>query len=510
MTASIVLTGLAANDPVPGVYQEINFAAGPSTGYGGVRAILCLANGTTAGTATRDTVVYGPDTTVPLQTEQDMINLFGTGSEGHRMYRRIAATGNNVTPVYWICVTSSTGAAATGTITVASTATANATLRVFVGDTFIDTAITSGDTPTVIAGNVVSSVNSQTVWPVTASNTAGVVTLTAKVPGLRGNQIRYMAQVIFSSTSPTTTVTATTDTALSGGTTADSNATALATINAAKYYRIVSAAEDATQLGNLASQVLTQALPTTGIRQRVFGGSIDTLSNAQTIATGINSARCEMTWLQTATWTPAELAANAAAVYALFEDSGNKPRNNYSGFPILSSDQAAWKVPAPRLTANAPSRASLKSALLNGLTPLQVNSNGTTAICKRITTRSLTGGVSDYRIRDAHKVTICDFFADDLGTKIALQFGGKDLADDPPQGTPPPGPQVITPRIVKGAVLRLIQDYGDNGLLQNVATIQAQTIVQRELNPRTRVSASIPLQTVDIADQFALSENQVA
>ena len=508
MAASIVLTGLANNDPTPGVYLQVDFAQGPAGGFGGQRAILVLANKSAAGTATPNTTIYGPDTQIPLQTEADMINFGGAGSEAHRMFRRIVAI-NGSTPVYWVFVAASTGAAAAGTITITGTATANATQRTWVHDESIDTAITSGDTPTVIATNIAASINTKTTWGVTASSNAGVVTLTAKVPGLRGNWIRYQA-AIFSTLTVTTTTSATADAYLTGGTTADSNTMALGTILPWRYYYIVSAAEDATQLGALAGQVLTQALPTVGIRQKIFGGSIDTLANVQTICTGINSPRAEVTWLQESTWTPAELAANAAALYALLENSGSRPRNNYSMFPAQAPDQALWKVPAPRDNTVAPTRNNLKSAILNGVTPINVLPGGATQLTKRVTTRSLQGTVQDSRVRDACKVTIPDFFADDLGTKVALEFGGKDLADDPPKGAQIPGPQVVTPRLLAGAIKKLVSEYGQNTLLVNTDQIKAAMLVQRETGNRNRMSASIPLQVVDIADQFALEVAQVS
>ena len=256
--------------------------------------------------------------------------------------------------------------------------------------------------------------------------------------------------------------------------------------------------------------MLSQALPTIGLRQRVFAGSVDTLANVQTIATGINSPRTEITWLQESTWTPAELAANAAALYALLENSGSRPRNNYSQFPAQAPDQALWKVPAPRDATVMPTRNNLKSAILNGVTPLNVLPNGTTQLTKRVTSRSLNGMVQDSRVRDACKVTIPDFFADDLGTKVALEFGGKDLADDPPKGVAPPGPQVVTPRLLSGAIKKLVSEYGQNTLLVNVAQIKAAMLVERETGNRNRMSASIPLQVIDVADQFALEVSQVS
>src|SRR5262249_51848545 len=155
-----------------------------------------------------------------------------------------------------------------------------------------------------------------------------------------------------------------------------------------------------------------------------------------------------------------------------------------------------WLVPSPRLASAWPSRTSVKAALNNGLSPIAVLASGHTYLVNRITTRSLQGAQNDYRIRSAHKVTICDFFGDDLLAKTVLQFSGKRIANDPIQGQRPPGGSVVTPTIYKGAVFRLIDDYDANDLLQNVVAIKAATIVQRETIPSTRMSARIPLQPI--------------
>lgn len=508
---SVPLTGLSAQDPVPGNYAEINFAQGASAGSGNVRPILLIANKSTAGSATPDTVVYGPTSSPQLVSNQDCINLFGQGSEVHRMWRRITAI-NTITPIYVICPTASAGAAATGLITITGTATASGSVRTWVGDDFVDSPINNGDTPQVIATAVAAAVNSRPDWAVTAAaaiqgaGPAWTATLTAKVPGPRGNWIRF--QGVINGTGVTTTSSAAAIAFLSGGATADSNTTALTTIVNSRYYYIVSAAEDATQLGAVLSQVNTQALPITGQRERVFAGSVDTQANVNTIANGLNGARAELEWLQNADLTPAEIAAHNAAVFAL-EEARAVPRLNFSGYGNDATTSANWKIKAPR-SGTIPTRSQIFTALQNGVTPIGVNLNGTTYLVKRITTRSLNGSNPDYRIRDAHKVTICDFFTDDMLAKFAAQFTGKLIADDPASGARVPGPNVVTPRVCKAAIIKLIDDYESNDLLQNANTIRANTYANRETAPTTRMSARVPLQPIDILDQLAVAVDQVA
>jgi phage tail sheath gpL-like len=296
---------------------------------------------------------------------------------------------------------------------------------------------------------------------------------------------------------------------LASGATADSNVAALATIASSKYYYIVSAAGDATQLGALATQVNNLAAPTVGLRQRAIGGAIGTLGATTTIATGINKARTEIVWQEKALLPEAELAANQAAIITLFETKPN-PRTNYANFGQDAVTSDFWVVPAQRLKSAWPSRTSIKSALNNGISPIGVQTNGGSYLVNRITSRSLNGATNDYRIRAAHKVTICDFFGDDLLAKTVLQFSGRRIMDDPAKGQRPPGGSVVTPTIYKGAILGLLDVYDTNDLLDNIAAIKAGLVVQRETSPTTRMSARIPMRCVDNAEAFAIALDQVS
>ena len=507
---SVPLTGLSANDPVPGQYVEVNFAQGADSAGTGLRAILIIANKSTAGDATADIAIYGPPSPFvptapqPLATVQDSISRFGQGSEAHRMYKRVVAV-NQTTPIYVICPLESVGAAATLVVTFAVTATNAGSVRTWVGDDFIDAPINPGDTPTIIAAAVASAVNSKLDWAANAVAAVGVLTITAKNKGLRGNWLRGSSNIVGTGVGTTSSVAI--PTFFTGGTTADSNANALATILTQRFYYVVSAAEDATQLGAVLSQIGTQALPTQGLRQCSFAGSIDTLANVTTIATGINSARCEIPWLAQADLTPAELAANYAAVCSLYESS-TTPRLNLSGFGLSANDASNWKVRAPR-SGFVPSRSQRLTALNNGITTINVLPTGTTYLEKRVTTRSLSGANNDYRIRDPHKVRVCDFFADDWVAKQQAQFQGKVIGDDPVPGQRTPGPLVLTPRVMKAAAWKLIDDYADKFLLQNPDQIKAAVICNREPGTTSRVSTRFALQVIDIADQFGSAIDQI-
>ncbi len=510
MPFSIPLTGLAANDPVPGNYLEISFAQGSASLGTATYPILLLGNRATTGTATVNSVVYGPNAAspLPLSSMADAITLFGQGSELHRMFRRVTKV-NTVTPVYAVAVTESVGAAATQAVTLATTATANGTARIYVGDEFVDAPITSGDTAIVIATACCAAINSRLDWAVTADNGAGslaVVTMTAKNLGLRGNWLRGHITIFGASVGTTSSVTA--QAFFTGGTTADTSTTALATILPSRFYYIVSAAEDATQTLALSTQVNLQAQPVTGIRQRVVCAGISTSAAANTVALGLNSARAELVWMQNCEWTPAELAANMAAIYAL-EEVPLAFRCNFNSYGADAKSATNWLVP-PSLSGTTPTRATNAAELNAGVSPIATNANGQTYLVKRITTRFKSGTNLDYRIRDSHKVTICDRFGDDWLQICGLSFSGKKIAADPLVGQKTPSSDVVTPRVVRAALIQLINDYDDLEMLQNAGDIRANLIVIRETSPTTRMSTRTALQTIDILDSIANALDQTA
>jgi hypothetical protein len=517
---SIVLVGINSGFPNPGTYIEIDFAQGPVTGSNTTRSVLVMGNKTSAGAATADTVIYGPDTPVPCATESDVIGLFGTGSQLHRAYLAFTRV-NTTTALYFIAVTESAGAQASLTITITGTASSNGNFRFWCGAEFVDTTITSGDLQGTIATNVAASINSQSRWAVTAVASTNTVVVTAKNHGPEGNWIRVQSLISPAAATITTTTSLTANTYLSGGVTADVNTTALSTIKPYRFYYIVSCDSDSTNVGALVTQINTLALPTNGNRQRAVSGSVDTLANAITQSTGINAPRAEIVWGSATDYTPLELAANNAALYSLLEAGAavGVARKNFSLFPTSQgADQSLWFLKSGRGGAGvSPTPAQITSALNNGLSPVINTNQGPAQLVKRCTTRSLNGSTADYRIRDAHKVSVCDYWGDDAVAMTQANYGGKDLLADPVQGQPPPGPQATTPGLWKSDLNALVDRYDKAGQWAQTVpgqrggdTIIANAIVQQETNPPTRLSAMYGLTPVNIADQFALLVQQIA
>lgn len=499
--AQIPILGLASSDPVPGNYVQVEFAQGPASAGQTNYTALLYANKLSTGSGSINTV-YGPDTPVQLNSEQDVIDLAGAGSEAHRMFRRFKSI-NKSSSMYMIFMEEATGAQADGYIGLEDSnaeADSAGTIRMIIGDTLMDVGFATGAGLADIAQDLVDAINERTELPVTAAVSGFGVEITAKQVGVRGNEIRYSAQVI-PATGTGITVTPTARTAMANGSGNDDIEDALDVVEGDRFYYQVVPHSDSTNLGDLGAQIDADAQPLVGNRNRWVSGSVDTLANTITLATGRNQARGEIVWQENSDWTPAELAAHAAGVYMLFETAlSGKFGMNFNGFGADGSSQQFWRVPKPLDGTSVP-RASVKSALLNGISPIVPQTGGGTYLAKRITTRSLNGSTPDYRIRDAHKVTVADRFADDLLAKANLQLGGRTIADDPQEGQTVANALAVTPSVFKNMIVQLINQYDNQGLLQNVADILSGLQVVRETSPTTRLSARIPLQVIDILNQ---------
>lgn len=138
-------------------------------------------------------------TPVQILTAQQAGQLYGYGSPIHSIARilfPVSGDGIGGVPV-WVYPQAAAGGAAARvqTITVTGTATGNGTHTIVVaGRQFIDGSsyainIVSGDTPTAIATKIKDTINAVLQSPVSATSSAGVVTVTAKWTGLTSQGI---------------------------------------------------------------------------------------------------------------------------------------------------------------------------------------------------------------------------------------------------------------------------------------------------------------------------------
>ena len=499
-TLPLALTGVATNFLVPMQLIQVQFAQGVLLGNPGVPKVLLMGVKLSGGTATADTTTY------QLGTEADVIDLFGAGSDVHVAWRTFTKVCKSA-DVWGIGITESGGTAASATLTFATNASAAGEAKLTMFGETISVSFASGDAfDTAIAEAMKAAINAQTHWPVSAARVGGVVTITYKTKGTNGNWARLHTSIT-SGAGTTLTPSAST---LGSGATDEVYTTALATILGATYEYIVpcvnpTAGSD-TRVSAVSDQVLTQALPTSGIRQQMLFASADSLSNATTLVTAYNKARNSCVWQKNSEWMPYQLAAHQCAV-RYNRETGADPGASYDGYGLGVND--IWFVPVPYATSDYPSQANINTALAVGLTPI-----GVTSQRKTYCVMSCTAAGADPRIRDTCKVTVSDRFAADLAAQDASVYPQAKIMDNEPEGVRPYPAGICTPIREKDNVISpVLRRYRDAGLLTNVDGTNgsiAATATGIDPTVKTRINARIPIEVTPLRHQAQFLINEVS
>jgi len=491
----MALTGLSDTNKIPNLaLVEVKLGQGQAAGNSQAKPAVLVGNKLASGSAVAGTL-YGPDTAVPVSSEEDVIALFGVGSDLHQMFRQFTSV-NKVTALYFCPVAEGgSAAAATGTLTATGTATANGTLKVFVGSQEVQVSIVTGDTPTVVAASIAAAVNGRARAAAGATSSAGVATLTAKTKGTKGNSLKLGTAMV----GATGVSVAASGAVLSGGTVDDNISDALTRLSGEYFPYVVSSSDDAANALLLKNFILSEALPMSGNRMSAYIGHIGSLATGITKSTSANYFRLELPMQLDSDFSSGEVAAYAAGFYALKEANFSVESLNVSRNGERGGDE--WQLPAPRSQAKL-TPIQLDSALNSGLSVIHPIKGGSSMIVRRITSQYLNGAIKDFRAMDAAKRLVSDEFAARIVQSFVADFSGKMVADDPVDQEDLVVGQV-SPRLVKSSLFSLIDEFASKGFLQNVEAIKAGSSVVRDISVPTRFNVVCPLQVADILAQMA-------
>lgn len=536
---SISVPGVTYFSP-PGIYSNLTFGNGGGGAGSGQYFPLLLGNMIQDGYSAAYAgfvpgQVFGPNTplaSLNVSTVNDCINQFGAGSPLALMYASLRAKNPQV-PIYLAPVLAATGTQASQTFTVTALAngsvsngqTSGVVQYQVDGKNAVQALVNATDSQNTVALNLAGAINGNVNLPVTATASTNTVTVTAKVPGLRGNDLRGFASVA-SGVGVTLTGAVNSPAFFTSG--AGSDATGYTnTLNALaaqglRYYYVVPEAgcdaNDGTTNGipaEVQAFLVNQAAPLQGNRERAVFGSNDTVSHTAAVMAGLNYERIEVVQCKNLDLTPGELAATWAGCILSTEGVPlTASEVNFDGFGSQASDN--WGVSAP-LDGSAPSATDIQTCIISGISPLKVVAGGNTVVVKRVTSRFFTLGgsggsqeVLDLRITDAGTVTTCDRVVDDISNAIALRFSNPRcvIGQDTSSGAPPSPPGVVTPDKVKDVVKAVLNQYGAAGLIDSVTSI-SQLVVQQNPPPAdTSIGIQLSLYVNSLCHQFLLNVAQ--
>lgn len=508
------ITGFPSSMRAPFSAVEINFGQGPSTAEGAVRSALYTGLKTSAGTGTVGTVYR-------ITREQDAIDVCGVGSFGHRMCRFHLMVDKNA-KLFLMPYAASSGAGvatATGTITVTmssgSNPTATGKLTAFVCGEEFTVSFKTSDTVTTIGDALAAQINSRQFLPLTAGNSGGVVTLTAKHAGASsGDGTVGVLRMRASVESGKNVVVASSGAALGlgtgtagadGATTETANlTTALAGITSSHYYYMGAAVWTSAAIAPFKTHIVNKSEPNPGLRCSGWTAYTGTQSALTTIINAANYERRSFVWQENSEHDPAELVAQEIAIH-------RKKEAIRGGFVPDLYRGPDWLIKPCYDVADRPTATEIDEACVDGITVIASDEIGSYHVMS-LTSRSknAAGTVDDFRATERHRISFMDYFADKWLARHQNTYAGFKLkpdklnADGTVDGNQDIAPRTVTPSRYLPFLNQIIDEDANEGLLQDADAWKesARANVDPINNGRLELGASG--RTMDILHQATL------
>lgn len=412
--SDIVFSELAGDIRVPTVAVETDL----DTGRQGVpslsKDLLLVGYQTSAGSASVGAINR-------VTSVQKAIELHGIGSMLAVMVEAALRVSPRI-PIYTMPVTESAGVAASQTVTLANNATAVGTLSVWVAGRLFRVGIETGDTPTVIGDALEAAVNAHANLPVTASNSTGTVTFTARQKGIGGNTIAIRSEITASIGTTSTDGAA----YLASGTLEGDPTTQLANAEGQRFHIIACWANDPTTVAIFKTHINKQSTATVQKWGFVIAPSCESIASAVTDAATYDAYRVQLVNLYLSDVPEYELCAAFAALR-----TKEVNRNKTLDYLELTG------IPAPYNQTGWPATDDEQTALEGGVAVLRPMRNG--GGCQVV--RNVHTRVTTPAFYDCEPLEISDYIDEDLISMAKLRFARKSLKVSSPAGTP----NVVTP-----------------------------------------------------------------
>lgn len=474
-----------SNLRVPGVYAEINNTNALSGAQRLVYRRLIIATMLASGSA-----VAG----VPVQclSEPAASGLFGAGSVAHGMVAA-AITNDPFTDLYVLPIADpAAGTAATQTLTVAGNATAASTLALYVAGRLVQVAIAAADTPTLVAGKIVTAITALTSLPVTATNAVGVVTFTAKNKGATGNDIDIRANYNGEKTPAGLTLAFVAPT--NGAGNPDITAT-LAAIGDVWFQAWATAYTDTVNLSAIEADQFSRWGPLRESEGHVFGAVRGTYSAVANIGLARNSEHLTLVHCINEPTPAYEKASETMAIYA--QAVANDPARPVQDLSYI------WSKPAAE--ANRLTITERNILLFDGIATTKVTAGGVMQAERLITTyKTNAAGGQDVSFLDSETQATLLYLRHDLKDRILRKFPRSKLADDDNRFGP--GQDIVTPKSFKAELVAWAMEMNEIGVIENIDSFKSLTFSERDLGDRNRLNNLV---VPDLVNQLRIVANKI-
>lgn len=415
-----------------------------------------------------------------ISSESQARDFWGAGSQMHRMARAWFAQ-NEAVELWGISLDDAGGsAAATGTIAFAGTPTESGTVQVYVAGERYSVPVTTASTPTTLGDALEALITAAAASPVTASNTTGTVTLTAKNKGTQGNAIDLRLSYREGEKVPAgLTVT---PTAFASGATDPVASSIWAALGDTQYHVIASGLNDSTSLDAFKSELDDRFGPLEQIEGQVLAGWSGTQAAAVSLGSGRNNKHETILPAKASPTPPWEWAAATAAAVALAGQID-------PGRPFQTIELKGILAPAisDRYTL------SERNVLLdNGMATFTVGRDGTVYIERLVTTYQTNAvGADDAAYQDLNTLLTLSYLRYSLRNRLLLRFPNAKLGKD---GTRyKAGSNVVTPKSVRAEVISLFREWHEElALVEDPEQFKRDLIVQVNETDSNRLDILVP------------------
>lgn len=475
---------------VPLVYMETDGsgAAAPQTGE---KVALIIAPRLATGTVATAVLKR-------VDSAAQAAGYWGTGSIMHRMVKAFRAA-NAFGTLYGIGVDdNAAGVAAAGSFAFTGPATEDGTVYAYIGGVLYAVAVTSGDSATDIGDALEALVTADTEAPVTASNAAGTVTITARNDGTPGNDIDLRVNYRADQSGETLPAgVGCVVTAMSAGATDPALAAAITAMGDSTFDLVALPWVDSTGLGLLAAEFDFDAEGRWGPIRQLFGHVItcdfDTFVNLGTLGGNYNDPHISLFGVYKYPTPSYEITAVITAkVLASIAADAARP------FQTLALDGVLPPEPGDRFTI-----AENNALLFDGIATLYVDDGGTVRIQRMITTYQEDAlGNPDTAYLDSQTSFALTELLRRISSAITSSFPRHKLAND---GTRfGAGQPVATPAVVKAKILEVYAQAEKDGLVEDYDTFKDSLIVQRNATDSERLDCLIRPDTINGLRIFAV------
>ncbi|WP_163380452.1 phage tail sheath C-terminal domain-containing protein [Enterobacter hormaechei] len=424
-------------------------------------------------------------TPVNIFSDDEAALYFGRGSQAHRMARAAIKANQYIQLTVVGLDDAEAGVAATGSVVVNGTASGSGQVRLAICGTSVAVAVSQGDKADDVMASLASAVTLQDDLPLSATvgeidgpddgegnpTKIKALVLTARNKGSVGNECGLTCTITASGLTATLTP-------MSGGQGDPSLDAAFSAVFASGHTMIMLPYTSDDALAKLSAHLDNVSGPLEQRGAVGITGWNGTLASGTTLTSKVNAPRISCGWHAGSALPNGELAAIYGAVMASESDPA-RPLNTLTlpGLDITAQD-------------NWPGRTEQENALMNGLTPFEVDGSVVRIVRAVSTYVKNAAGVTDRSLMDITIIRSLDYVRLACRTRYTQRFPREKLTD-------------ARLARIRSELLDVLYSLEQLEIVENVDALKDQLTVTRSLQDDTRAEATIPAAIVRGLHVFA-------